>query len=275
MNAQRTTRRIVAGAAAAAIATGAMAAPAQAATVGPRGNDGYCNITFSLEERAFQEKLASDARRIGNGAEDTITTIEQVFPKAKPIGERMLAGVDPLAPPTGPTAALTISDKDRAALKELGFTDDLISKYMNAYFLRGSEASRSKAPKPNWARTQGNYPHPAKEPYAYGFFGAELGSDLEAQLTRVWENTPTGNYQKRMNALVNADRESQIACGKGEQKAVEYPKADVAAGILGSVNPDSDAGAIIGTIVGVLLAIAGIVTVLDQLGVKLPVQLPR
>lgn len=91
----------------------------------------------------------------------TFSRIEQVFPDAKPIVQRA---------PKGPTAELTISAADTAALKE---------------------------------------------PYAFGFEGAEPGSDLEEKLLTVWENTATGRIDKDLNTLANAERDAGHLYGAG------------------------------------------------------------
>ena len=85
-------KRIITSAAACAIALGAVAAPAHAATVGEKDADGNCAVTLTDMEKEFITDTIDESKQIGEHerARDVAAAVETVYPGVMAANESCL-----------------------------------------------------------------------------------------------------------------------------------------------------------------------------------------
>lgn len=201
----------------------AVAAPAGAATLGDRTTANECRVTFTQDELTFARQLFDDAANFGEHerGRDEIAAIEQVFPAAKPVGERLFAAGVPK-----PNTDFKIAPADRAALEQAGLSTSLISVYVNAHLDTEwhkpvRTATKQDVDLANWkvtadarganqsARIVTQFPVP--DP-------SSVDSMTLAKLTDAWIATPTGEHSKRTDAFNSAQKQAAQACALGTSK---------------------------------------------------------
>lgn len=242
--------RILAAGTACALAL-TLAAPASAATLGERTN-GSCLVAFSAKETAFKQSLfdATKSIQTHEAARDTAAAVSAVFPEGKgapaPVAE-VLAKARATAAATEPTTDVTKEDID-----------------LNGYRVEAKTYTAEQLK-----------PAPVTFPLesAEGVDPAAL-----AKLNTAWLATPTGKLQQMQAADDAAKRAASNACATGAKHS-DYPKADAAPdrapGLSGLASSEpSNFDTVMFAVIGVVLALGGILAALPQLGINLPFKLP-
>ena len=277
---------LVAGIMAGTVALGTLAAPANAASIGPRDANHHCALTLTTKEKNFAIKLFDDSKRIGayETGRDRVAAIEEVFPAAKTIGPELFKGRDPRVP-TGPTMEITVAEQHRAALQALGMPDPVISQYVDGYYMLATETPVTRVRlddvdvENRWV--SGDPLLPGDAPEATAPVGNPDGVDAElaGKLHAAWIATPSGDVADRHERSVAAERQAQYACKNGTPTEIAFPETDEtprpgSSVPEGSSQPGSSRfggfDQIMGLILNAALAILGLLKVLPKFGITLP-----
>lgn len=244
-------KRIVTCAAATAIALGAIAAPAHAATVNVKDKDGMCTVQLSVDEQRFVKAWFDESKMIGahEQARDFVAAVESAYPGVVAENEKALKG------------------------EKADFSKVLPAKLAEKY----AEAQKTvKETKPTQERSLEDI-DPAMRQVGPGMKRAEVPFGVEksdAELYKAWVATPAGKVAEKQAMLDDADFAAAAACAKGTQADVAYPTATQRDEEPNSSKPELNVAAIVGGVIAAVLAIIGMIAALPQLGMKLP-QLPK
>lgn len=277
-----TSRARLAAAGTAAICTLAgIAAPAQAATIGPRAADNTCSLTLTPGEQAYvtEQPYVTGLNPPTGFVVDQAFAIERVFPAANPIGEELEQALTSETP----ASAITLTEKQHATLKAAGMPDALIQQYVDARLGRNKIPDVAH-PKVRPATDPNRIVADAREslrpaPVQFPLADASLNNPvLHQQLTNAWRETPSGKRAEKWHDYNNALFNAHMACAKGE-KQVAFPALNVVTEPLPtsdlSSKLSSDGGGnrvdvVLGAVISLVAALAGLVALAPKLGIKLP-----
>ena len=183
-------KRIVTCAAATAIALGTIAAPANAATVNVKGEDGMCTVKLSLAEQRFVVSWFEASKAIGvhEQARDFVAAVDAAYPDATKRPAKLAekyAEAQKTVKETKPTKERTLEGIAPA------------TRHVNP---ETKPAERAEVP-----------------------FGVEKS---DAALYKAWGVTPAGKVAEKQAMLDDADSAAAAACAKGARASVAYPTAE-------------------------------------------------
>jgi len=246
-------KRIITSAAACAIALGAVATPAHAATVGEKDSDGNCPVTLTDAEKEFIMDTFDAAKQIGEHerARDFIAAVETVYPGVMATNESDLKGETPdyskilpaeLVKPY--TDAMRMLDETEPA------TDTTLEDVdVDAWMVGPSTTPMAEAP-----FTKGS------------------------ELYEAWSATPSGMLSVNQQLIDGANAAAAASCTSGDAKDMDYPTApldktkpgDKGSSDKGDMKDTPNVAAIVGGVIAALLALAGIAAALPMLGINVP-----
>lgn len=261
-------KRIITSAAACAIALGAVAAPAHAATVGEKDADGNCAVTLTDAEKEFIMDTFDAAKQIGEHerARDFIAAVETVYPGAMAANESDLKGE---APDYSKILPADLVKPYTEALRTLDETEPTTATTLEDVDTDAWKVGPSTAPM-------------AEAPFAEG-----------TKLYEAWSATPSGMLSMNQQLIDVANASAAASCANGDAKDMDYPTAPIALdktkpskdGMKPGDKGSSDKGdmkdapnvaAIVGGVIAALLALAGIAAALPMLGINVPgMNMPR
>lgn len=232
----KNTTRTVTFVAASALLLGSIgAAPAHAATVAAKDNDGMCAVKLTSAEKRFIESWFDESKAIGDyeQARDLIAAVESTFPGVVAENEKALKG-------------------EKAEFGKV-LPEGLVAKYVDAQ-------KTMKESEPTVARTLEGIDVDA---WRVGPDTKRVEMPLTAKDGKVfeaWTATPSGKVAAKHMLIDDADAAAAKACTTGRQADVQYPTAKA----------DVNVPAIVGGVIAALLVIAGLVFALPHFGVALP-----
>lgn len=259
-------KRIITSAAACAIALGAVAAPAHAATVGEKDADGNCAVTLTDMEKEFITDTLDESKQIGEHerARDVAAAVETVYPGVMAANESDLKGE---APDYSTILPADLIKPYTEALRTLDETEPTTATTLEDVDTDAWKVGPSTAPM-------------AQAPFTEG-----------TKLHEAWSATPSGMLSMNQQLIDVANASAAASCAKGDAKDMAYPTGPIA---LDKTKPgmDKDKGdkgssdmngkdspnvaAIVGGVIAALLALAGIAAALPMLGIHVPgMNMPR
>ena len=264
-------KRIITSAAACAIALGAVAAPAQAATVSEKDARGTCAVTLTDMEKGFIMDTFDQAKQIGEHerARDFIAAVETVYPGVMAANESDLKGEAPDYSKILPADLIKPYTDAMRMLDETEPTTDttLEDVDVDAWMVGPSTMPMAEAP-----FTEGS------------------------ELYEAWSATPSGMLFMNQQLIDVANASAAATCAKGDAQELAYPTGPIALDKTKPGKPDKDGmkpgdkgssdngdmkdapnvAAIVGGVIAALLALAGIVAALPMLGINVPgMNMPR
>lgn len=269
-------KSIITSAAACAIALGAVAAPAHAATVGEKDAGGTCAVTLTDMEKEFIMDTFDQAKQIGEHerARDFIAAVETVYPGVMAANESDLKGEAPDYSKVLPADLVEPYTDAMRMLDETKPTTDttLEDVDVDAWMVGPSTMPMAEAP-----FTEGT------------------------ELHEAWSATPSGMLFMNQQLIDVANAAAAASCTSGDAKELDFPTAPIALdktkpGMDGMKPGDKDGmkpgdkgssdkgdmkdtpnvAAIVGGVIAALLALAGIVAALPMLGINVPgMNMPR
>lgn len=267
-------KRIITSATACAIALGAVAAPAQAATVGEKDADGNCAVTLTDMEKEFITDTFDESKQIGEHerARDVAATVETVYPGVMAANESDLKGE---APDYSTILPANLIKPYTEALRALDETEPTTATTLEDVDTDAWKVGPSTAPM-------------AEAPFTEG-----------TELYEAWSATPSGMLFMNQQLIDVANAAAAASCAKGDAKEMDYPTAPIALdktkpgkdkdkpgkdgmepGDKGSSDMDGkdspNVAAIVGGVIAALLALAGVAAALPMLGIHVPgMNMPR
>ena len=267
-------KRIITSAAACAIALGAVAAPAHAATVGEKDAGGNCAVTLTDMEKEFIMDTFDQAKQIGahERARDFIAAVETVYPGVIAANESALKGE---APDYSKILPAELVKPYTDALRMLDETEPTTATTLEDVDTDAWTVGPSTAPM-------------AEAPFTEG-----------TELYEAWSATPSGMLSMNQQLIDVANASAAASCAKGDAKDMAYPTGPIALdktkpgmdkdkpgkdgmepGDKGSSDMDGkdspNVAAIVGGVIAALLALAGIAAALPMLGIHVPgMNMPR
>ena len=267
-------KRIITSAAACAIALGAVAAPAHAATVGEKDANGNCAVTLTDMEKEFIMDTFDESKQIGEHerARDFIAAVETVYPGVMSANESDLKGE---APDYSTILPADLIKPYTEALRTLDETEPTTATTLEDVDTDAWKVGPSTAPM-------------AEAPFTEG-----------TELYEAWSATPSGMPSMNQQLIDVANASAAASCAKGDAKDMAYPTGPIALdktkpgmdkdkpgkdgmepGDKGSSDMDGkdspNVAAIVGGVIAALLALAGIAAALPMLGIHVPgMNMPR
>lgn len=267
-------KRIITSAAACAIALGAVAAPAHAATVGEKDADGNCAVTLTDMEKEFITDTLDESKQIGEHerARDVAAAVETVYPGVMAANESDLKGE---APDYSTILPADLIKPYTEALRTLDETEPTTATTLEDVDTDAWKVGPSTAPM-------------AEAPFTEG-----------TELYEAWSATPSGMLSMNQQLIDVANASAAASCAKGDAKDMAYPTGPIALdktkpgmdkdkpgkdgmepGDKGSSDKDGkdspNVAAIVGGVIAALLALAGIAAALPMLGIHVPgMNMPR
>ena len=267
-------KRIITSAAACAIALGAVAAPAHAATVGEKDADGNCAVTLTDMEKEFIMDTFDESKQIGEHerARDVVAAVETVYPGVMAANESDLKGE---APDYSTILPADLVKPYTEALRTLDETEPTTATTLEDVDTDAWTVGPSTAPM-------------AEAPFTAG-----------TELYEAWSATPSGMLSMNQQLIDVANASAAASCAKGDAKDMAYPTGPIALdktkpgmdkdkpgkdgmepGDKGSSDMDGkdspNVAAIVGGVIAALLALAGIAAALPMLGIHVPgMNMPR
>ena len=267
-------KRIITSAAACAIALGAVAAPAHAATVGEKDADGNCAVTLTDMEKEFITDTLDESKQIGEHerARDVAAAVETVYPGVMSANESDLKGE---APDYSTILPADLIKPYTEALRTLDETEPTTATTLEDVDTDAWKVGPSTAPM-------------AEAPFTEG-----------TELYEAWSATPSGMLSMNQQLIDVANASAAASCAKGDAKDMAYPTGPIALdktkpgmdkdkpgkdgmepGDKGSSDMDGkdspNVAAIVGGVIAALLALAGIAAALPMLGIHVPgMNMPR
>ena len=267
-------KRIITSAAACAIALGAVAAPAHAATVGEKDADGNCAVTLTDMEKEFITDTLDESKQIGEHerARDVAAAVETVYPGVMAANESDLKGE---APDYSTILPADLIKPYTEALRTLDETEPTTATTLEDVDTDAWKVGPSTAPM-------------AEAPFTEG-----------TELYEAWSATPSGMLSMNQQLIDVANASAAASCAKGDAKDMAYPTGPIALdktkpgmdkdkpgkdgmepGDKGSSDMDGkdspNIAAIVGGVIAALLALAGIAAALPMLGIHVPgMNMPR
>ena len=267
-------KRIITSAAACAIALGAVAAPAHAATVGEKDADGNCAVTLTDMEKEFIMDTFDESKQIGEHerARDVVAAVETVYPGVMAANESDLKGE---APDYSTILPADLVKPYTEALRTLDETEPTTATTLEDVDTDAWKVGPSTAPM-------------AEAPFTAG-----------TELYEAWSATPSGMLSMNQQLIDVANASAAASCAKGDAKDMAYPTGPIALdktkpgmdkdkpgkdgmepGDKGSSDMDGkdspNVAAIVGGVIAALLALAGIAAALPMLGIHVPgMNMPR
>ena len=267
-------KRIITSAAACAIALGAVAAPAHAATVGEKDADGNCAVTLTDMEKEFIMDTFDESKQIGEHerARDVVAAVETVYPGVMAANESDLKGE---APDYSTILPADLVKPYTEALRTLDETEPTTATTLEDVDTDAWTVGPSTAPM-------------AEAPFTAG-----------TELYEAWSATPSGMLSMNQQLIDVANASAATSCAKGDAKEMDYPTGPIALdktkpgmdkdkpgkdgmepGDKGSSDMDGkdspNVAAIVGGVIAALLALAGIAAALPMLGIHVPgMNMPR
>ena len=267
-------KRIITSAAACAIALGAVAAPAHAATVGEKDADGNCAVTLTDMEKEFITDTLDESKQIGEHerARDVAAAVETVYPGVMAANESDLKGE---APDYSTILPADLIKPYTEALRTLDETEPTTATTLEDVDTDAWKVGPSTAPM-------------AEAPFTEG-----------TELYEAWSATPSGMLSMNQQLIDVANASAAASCAKGDAKDMAYPTGPIALdktkpgmdkdkpgkdgmepGDKGSSDMDGkdspNVAAIVGGVSAALLALAGIAAALPMLGIHVPgMNMPR
>ena len=267
-------KRIITSAAACAIALGAVAAPAHAATVGEKDADGNCAVTLTDMEKEFIMDTFDESKQIGEHerARDVVAAVETVYPGVMAANESDLKGE---APDYSTILPADLIKPYTEALRTLDETEPTTATTLEDVDTDAWTVGPSTAPM-------------AEAPFTAG-----------TELYEAWSATPSGMLSMNQQLIDVANASAATSCAKGDAKEMDYPTGPIALdktkpgmdkdkpgkdgmepGDKGSSDMDGkdspNVAAIVGGVIAALLALAGIAAALPMLGIHVPgMNMPR
>ncbi|MCZ9290802.1 hypothetical protein [Corynebacterium lehmanniae] len=267
-------KRIITSAAACAIALGAVAAPAHAATVGEKDADGNCAVTLTDMEKEFITDTLDESKQIGEHerARDVAAAVETVYPGVMAANESDLKGE---APDYSTILPADLIKPYTEALRTLDETEPTTATTLEDVDTDAWKVGPSTAPM-------------AEAPFTEG-----------TELYEAWSATPSGMLSMNQQLIDVANASAAASCAKGDAKDMAYPTGPIALdktkpgmdkdkpgkdgmepGDKGSSDMDGkdspNVAAIVGGVIAALLALAGIAAALPMLGIHVPgMNMPR
>jgi len=262
-------KRIITSAAACAIALGAVAAPAHAATVGEKDTGGNCAVTLTDAEKEFIMDTFDAAKQIGEHerARDFIAAVETVYPGVMATNESDLKGEAPDYSKILPADLVKPYTDAMRMLDETEPTTDttLEDVDVDAWMVGPSTMPMAEAP-----FTEGS------------------------ELYEAWSATPSGMLFMNQQLIDVANAAAAASCTSGDAKELDFPTApldktkpgkdgkdgmkpgDKGSSDKGDMKDTPNVAAIVGGVIAALLALAGIVAALPMLGINVPgMNMPR
>ena len=267
-------KRIITSAAACAIALGAVAAPAHAATVGEKDADGNCAVTLTDMEKEFITDTLDESKQIGEyeRARDFVAAVETAYPGVMAANESDLKGE---APDYSTILPADLIKPYTEALRTLDETEPTTATTLEDVDTDAWKVGPSTAPM-------------AEAPFTEG-----------TELYEAWSATPSGMLSMNQQLIDVANASAAASCAKGDAKDMAYPTGPIALdktkpgmdkdkpgkdgmepGDKGSSDMDGkdspNVAAIVGGVSAALLALAGIAAALPMLGIHVPgMNMPR
>ena len=262
-------KRIITSAAACAIALGAVAAPAHAATVGEKDAGGNCAVTLTDMEKEFIMDTFDQAKQIGEHerARDFIAAVETVYPGVMATNESDLKGE---APDYSKILPADLVKPYTDAMRMLDETEPTTDTTLEDIDVDAWMVGPSTMPM-------------AEAPFTEG-----------SELYEAWSATPSGMLFMNQQLIDVANAAAAASCTSGDAMEMDFPTAPIALDKTKPGNKDgmkpgdkgsSDKGdmkdtpnvaAIVGGVIAALLALAGIVAALPILGINVPgMNMPR
>lgn len=267
-------KRIITSAAACAIALGAVAAPAHAATVGEKDADGNCAVTLTDMEKEFITDTFDESKQIGEHerARDVAAAVETVYPGVMAANESDLKGE---APDYSTILPADLIKPYTEALRALDETEPTTATTLEDVDTDAWKVGPSTAPM-------------AEAPFTEG-----------TELYEAWSATPSGMLSMNQQLIDVANASAAATCAKGDAQELAYPTGPIALdktkpgmdkdkpgkdgmepGDKGSSDMDGkdspNVAAIVGGVIAALLALAGIAAALPMLGIHVPgMNMPR
>ena len=264
-------KRIITSAAACAIALGAVAAPAHAATVGEKDADGNCAVTLTDMEKEFIMDTFDESKQIGEHerARDFIAAVETVYPGVMSANESDLKGE---APDYSKVLPADLVEPYTDAMRMLDETEPTTDTTLEDVDVDAWMVGPSTMPM-------------AEAPFTEG-----------SELYEAWSATPSGMLFMNQQLIDVANAAAAASCTSGDAMELDFPTAPIALdktkpgkgdkdGMKPGDKGSSDKGdmkdtpnvaAIVGGVIAALLALAGIVAALPILGINVPgMNMPR
>lgn len=261
-------KRIITSAAACAIALGAVAAPAQAATVSEKDARGTCAVTLTDMEKGFIMDTFDQAKQIGEHerARDFIAAVETVYPGVMAANESDLKGEAPDYSKILPADLVKPYTDAMRMLDETEPTTDttLEDVDVDAWMVGPSTMPMAEAP-----FTEGT------------------------ELYEAWSATPSGMLFMNQQLIDVANAAAAASCTSGDAMELDFPTApisldktkpgkdgmkpgDKGSSDKGDMKDTPNVAAIVGGVIAAVLALAGIVAALPMLGINVPgMNMPR
>ena len=242
-------KRIITSAAACAcaIALGAVAAPAHAATVGEKDAGGNCAVTLTDMEKEFIMDTFDQAKQIGahERARDFIAAVETVYPGVMAANESALKGE---APDYSKILPAELVKPYTDALRMLDETEPTTATTLEDVNVDAWMVGPSTTPM-------------AEAPFTEG-----------TELYEAWSATPSGMLFMNQQLIDEANAAAATSCASGDVKELDFPTAPIALDKTkpGDMKDTPNVAAIVGGVIAALLALAGIAAALPMLGIKLP-----
>lgn len=264
-------KRIITSAAACAIALGAVAAPAHAATVGEKDANGNCAVTLTDMEKEFIMDTFDESKQIGEHerARDFIAAVETVYPGVMSANESDLKGE---APDYSKVLPADLVEPYTDAMRMLDETEPTTDTTLEDVDVDAWMVGPSTMPM-------------AEAPFTEG-----------SELYEAWSATPSGMLFMNQQLIDVANAAAAASCTSGDAMELDFPTAPIALdktkpgkddmdGMKPGDKGSSDKGdmkdtpnvaAIVGGVIAALLALAGIVAALPMLGLNVPgMNMPR
>ena len=242
-------KRIITSAAACAcaIALGAVAAPAHAATVGEKDAGGNCAVTLTDMEKEFIMDTFDQAKQIGahERARDFIAAVETVYPGVMAANESALKGE---APDYSKILPAELVKPYTDALRMLDETEPTTATTLEDVNVDAWMVGPSTTPM-------------AEAPFTEG-----------TELYEAWSATPSGMLFMNQQLIDEANAAAATSCASGDVKELDFPTAPIALDKTkpGDMKDTPNVAAIVGGVIAALLALAGIAAALPMLGINLP-----
>ena len=242
-------KRIITSAAACAcaIALGAVAAPAHAATVGEKDAGGNCAVTLTDMEKEFIMDTFDAAKQIGahERARDFIAAVETVYPGVMAANESALKGE---APDYSKILPAELVKPYTDALRMLDETEPTTATTLEDVNVDAWMVGPSTTPM-------------AEAPFTEG-----------TELYEAWSATPSGMLFMNQQLIDEANAAAATSCASGDVKELDFPTAPIALDKTkpGDMKDTPNVAAIVGGVIAALLALAGIAAALPMLGINLP-----
>ena len=240
-------KRIITSAAACAIALGAVAAPAHAATVGEKDAGGNCAVSLTDMEKEFIMDTFDQAKQIGahERARDFIAAVETVYPGVMAANESALKGE---APDYSKILPAELVKPYTDALRMLDETEPTTATTLEDVNVDAWMVGPSTTPM-------------AEAPFTEG-----------TELYEAWSATPSGMLFMNQQLIDEANAAAATSCASGDVKELDFPTAPIALDKTkpGDMKDTPNVAAIVGGVIAALLALAGIAAALPMLGINLP-----